>query len=121
MDTGLPVSLIVEATLTVLLAATLISCVVLERRLRGLRKDQERLSHAVRSLNGAIAAAQASLGGLRAAATEADETLGRKMGMARKLADELSVLAAAGERIAARMEAAHDARQRNAAPLRAAR
>ena len=108
MDTGLPVSLIVEATLTFLLAATLFSCAMLERRLRFLRKDQDKLNATVRGLNAAIAGAQASLAGLRAAASEADENLGRKVGMARKLADELSLLASAGDRIASRMEAVHD-------------
>ena len=122
MDTGLPVSLIVETTLTLLLGATLVTCILLERRLRFLRKDQDKLAHTVLSLNGAIAAAQASLSGLRAAASEADATLGRKVGMARKLADELSVLASAGERIAARMEAAHEERHRRNPPqLRAMR
>jgi hypothetical protein len=122
MDTGLPVSLIVEGTLTFLLAATLFSCVLLERRLRGLRRDQQKLVQTVVNLNHAIAGAQASLAGLRAAANEADERLGRKVGMARKLSEELSLLANAGERIATRMEAARDERLRaNAPQLRVAR
>jgi hypothetical protein len=102
----LPVSLIVEITLAALLAATLLSCVRLESRLRNLRQDQESLSATVRALNGAIGAAQNSLAGLRAAAHEADETLGRKVVSARGLADELSLLNSAGERIANRMESA---------------
>lgn len=110
----LPVSLIVEITLAVLLAATLFCCVRLENRLRALRDDQESLSSTVRALNGAIAAAQASLGGLRVAAHEADETLGRKVSSARGLADELSLLTSAGERIASRMENARGTRPENA-------
>ena len=102
----LPVSLIVEVTLAVLLAATLLSCARLERRLRNLRNDQESLSGTVRALNGAIGAAQASLASLRAAAQSADETLGRKVSAARGLADELALLTSAGERIAGRMESA---------------
>jgi conjugal transfer/entry exclusion protein len=107
MIANLPVSLIVEITLGVLLAATLFCCMRLETRLRNLRDDQATLSSTVRALNGAIGAAQASLAGLRAAATEADETLGRKVKSARGLADELSLLTSAGERIANRMETAH--------------
>ncbi|HXJ01033.1 MAG TPA: DUF6468 domain-containing protein [Micropepsaceae bacterium] len=106
MIATIPVSLIVEITLGVLLAATLFCCVRLETRLRNLRNDQATLSSTVRALNGAIGAAQASLAGLRAAATEADENLGRKVKSARGLADELSVLTSAGERIASRMETA---------------
>jgi hypothetical protein len=119
MDTGLPVSLIVEATLTVLLGATLFSCAMLERRLRLLRRDQDRLNTTIRGLNAAIGAAQGSLAQLHVAATEADETLGRKVTMARALTDELSLLASAGERIAARMESAHDQRAGLRAPVSA--
>ena len=106
MIADLPVSLIVEVTLAVLLAATLFCCARLERRLRQLRKDQDSLSGTVRALNTAIGAAQASLAALRAAAQDADETLGRKVASARGLADELSLLTSAGDRIATRMESA---------------
>jgi Flp pilus assembly protein TadB len=100
----LPVSLIVEVTLAVLLAATLVYCIRLDRRLSHLRGDQESLSGAVGALNAAVTAAQASLAGLRAAAHDADESLGRKLSSARGLADELSLLTSSGERIAARIE-----------------
>jgi Flp pilus assembly protein TadB len=106
MIANLPVSLIVEMTLAALLAATLFCCARLESRLKNLRKDQESLSGTVRALNGAIAAAQTSLAGLRAAAEDADQTLGRKVAAARATADELSLLTSAGERIASRMESA---------------
>ena len=111
-----PVSLIVEVTLAGLLAATLICCVKLDRRLRLLRSDQESLSGAVRALNAAVAAAQTSLSGLRAAAQDADESLGRKVSSARGLADELSLLTSAGERIAARIESARANNAAHAAP-----
>ncbi len=111
-----PVSLIVEVTLAGLLAATLICCVKLDRRLRLLRNDQESLSGAVRALNAAVAAAQTSLSGLRAAAQDADESLGRKVSSARGLADELSLLTSAGERIAARIESARANNAAHAAP-----
>jgi Flp pilus assembly protein TadB len=103
---ALPVSLIVEVTLAGLLAATLYTCARLESRLRQLRKDQQGLSGTVRALNTAIGSAQSSLAALRAAAHEADETLGRKVTTARGLADELSLLTSAGDRIASRMESA---------------
>ena len=118
MIESLPVSVIVEATLAFLLAATLFCCVRLERRLRNLRKDQEGLSGTVRALNTAIAAAQQSLMGLRAAAQDADETLGRKVSAARGLADELALLTSAGDRIAGRMESARASQA--TAPLRSA-
>ena len=116
MIAALPVSLIVEVTLAVLLGATLICCVRLDRRLRDLRNDQESLSGTVRALNVAVTAAQTSLAGLRAAAQDADESLGRKVSSARGLADELSVLTSAGERIAARIESGRGHNTAHAAP-----
>jgi uncharacterized protein DUF6468 len=116
MIAAFPVSLIVEVALAGLLAATLICCVRLDRRLRLLRNDQESLSGAVRALNAAVAAAQTSLSGLRAAAQDADETLGRKVSSARGLADELSLLTSSGERIAARIESARGHSAAHAAP-----
>ena len=115
MIATLPVSLIVEMTLAALLGATLVCCIRLDRRLRHLRSDQESLSGTVRALNAAVAAAQTSLTGLRAAAHDADDTLGRKVSSARGLADELALLTAAGERIAARIESAR-ANHAHAAP-----
>ena len=106
---SIPVSLLLEVTLGLLLVATLMCCVRLEWRLKNLRKDQDSLVGTVRSLNGAITAAQASLAGLRAAAREADENLGRRVATARGVADELALLTSAGERIAERFESAHAA------------
>ena len=108
MDIGLPIDLVLEILLGLLLAATLFCCRTLELRLRNLRGDQEELIGTVRALSGAITAAQLSLAGLRTAAKEADETLGKKVQTARALADELAMLNAAGERVATRMENARD-------------
>ena len=101
---GFDVSLVVEIVLTLLLAATVGYCAVLERRLRGLRSDQAALTHTVEALNSGIARAQSSLFALRNAATEAGEALEGNLGKARSLTDELSVMLAAGERIATRIE-----------------
>jgi len=106
MSFALSLSTIVECILAMLLAATLVYCVKLEKRLRQLREDQENLNATVGSLNAGIAAAQASLAGLKAAAKEAGEALGAKVPGARALADELSMLVTSGDRIASRIEGA---------------
>jgi len=106
MSFDLPISMIVEITLVALLVATLICCINLDRRLKQLRKDQESLNGTVHALNTAVISASASIAKLRAAAAEADETLGSQVTSARNLVDELSLLTAASERIATRMEAA---------------
>ena len=106
MNFDLPISMIIEVTLAALLAATLICCFSLDRRLKRLRMDQESLNGTVHALNAAVISASASVAKLRAAAAEADKTLGGKVTSARALVDELQLLTAACERIATRMEGA---------------
>ncbi|HWX90953.1 MAG TPA: DUF6468 domain-containing protein [Rhizomicrobium sp.] len=95
-----------EMALDVLLAFTLIYCVILERRLAAVRRGQEGLSRTIGELNMAISGAGASLRALKAAAGEAAQTLDERLKRARLHIDELSVLTASGERIAQRMEGA---------------
>jgi len=96
----------VEVALEVLLVATLCYCVLLERRLRAVRKGQEGLSRTVGELNMAIAGAGASLRALKAAAGESAQTMDERLKRARLHIDELSVLVASGERIADRIDRA---------------
>ena len=100
----------VEIALEVLLAATLCYCILLERRLAAVRKGQEGLARHIGELNMAISGAGASLRALKAAAGEAAQTLDERLKRARLHIDELSVLAASGERIADRMENAANRR-----------
>jgi hypothetical protein len=95
-----------EIVLEILLAATLCYCIVLERRLAAVRRGQEGLGRHIGELNMAIAGAGASLRALKSAAGEAAQTLDERLKRARLHIDELSVLTASGERIAARMEGA---------------
>ena len=95
-----------ELGLEILLAFTLVYCVILERRLAAVRKGQEGLKQHIGELNMAIAGAGASLRALKSAAGEAAQTLDERLKRARLHIDELSVLTASGERIASRMEGA---------------
>jgi hypothetical protein len=105
---------IVEVSLELLLAVTLCYCIVLERRLRAVRKGQEGLTRTIGELNMAIAGAGASLRALKSAAGEAAQTLDERLKRARLHIDELSVLTASGERIADRIESAASPRGRTA-------
>jgi hypothetical protein len=100
------VTFYMELALEVLLAFTLVYCVILERRLAAVRKGQEGLKRHIGELNMAIAGAGASLRALKSAAGEAAQTLDERLKRARLHIDELSVLTASGERIAQRMEVA---------------
>jgi hypothetical protein len=106
MNFDLPLSMILELTLAALLVPTLVCCFSVERRLKRLRQDQESLKGTVLALNTAIVSANAGVARLREAAAEADRSLGGKVTSARALVDELSLLTAACERIATRMEGA---------------
>ena len=97
-------SLIVEIALTVLLAATVIYCAVLERKLSALRKGQDGLKDIITDLNTAIVAAGSSMRMLKSAAAGAIENLDERVSRARSTIDELSLLTASGERIADRIE-----------------
>jgi len=97
---------IAQIVLEILLAATLVYCILLERRLAAVRKGQEGLKTHIGELNMAIAGAGASLRALKAAAGEAATTLDDRLKRARLHIDELSVLTTSGERIAQRMESA---------------
>lgn len=94
----------VEVALEVLLAATLVYCILLERRLAAVRKGQEGLSRTIGELNMAIAGAGASLRALKSAAGEAAGTLDERLKRARLHIDELSMLTGSAERIADRIE-----------------
>jgi hypothetical protein len=100
------ISLIVEIALSGLLLATLAYCAVLERRLAALRSGQDGLKQTVVELNTAIVAAGASLQSLKSSAAGAAEILDERIARARGMIDELSLLAASGERIAERIASA---------------
>ena len=93
-----------ELTLCILLAATLVYCIVLERRLNAVRKGQDGLKTMIGDLDAAISGAGASLRALKSAAASASETLDERLARARALADELELLASSGERIAQRFD-----------------
>ena len=96
---------VLELALTVLLAATLVYCIVLERRLAAVRKGQEGLKRMIGELNAAISGAGASLRALKGGCRECRGNAGRtSQARPAALADELALLTASGERIAERFD-----------------
>ena len=96
-------SLIVEIVLTLLLAATLVYCAILERRLSALRKNQDGFKDTITELNEAIVTASTSMRMLKSSVAGAAETLDDRLSRARNLSDELALLTNSGERIAQRI------------------
>ena len=108
------ISLAIELVLSALLLATLVTCVLLERRLSALRTGQDGLKDTISELNSAIANAGASMRALKANASTVSEQLEQGISRGRSLADELSLLTSSGDRIAARIE---QSTPRTTAPL----
>ena len=98
----------VELALIGLLAITLVYCIVLERRLAGVRKGQESIKAVIGELDTAITNAGASIRALKATAAGAAEQLDDRLSRARSIIDELSLLTASGDRIAQRFDRAAD-------------
>jgi hypothetical protein len=111
-------SFVFEITLCVLLAATLVYCFVLERRLRSVRAGQEEMKSTIGHLNTSLAAAGASLRAMQTAAGTVGETLDRRVVCARAAIDELSLVTASAERIAQRMERTVDTQAAVRTPMR---
>jgi phage shock protein A len=98
------ISLAIELMLSALLVATLIYCVLLERRLSALRSGQDGLKDTIAELNTAIGNAGASMRALKASASSVSEQLETGISRGRSIADELSLLTSSGDRIASRIE-----------------
>jgi hypothetical protein len=112
------IGMIVEIALMGLLAVTLVYCIVLERRLSAVRRDQAGLKGIIGELNTAITNAGASMRALKATATGAAETLDDRLARARTTIDELSLLTASGERIAERFDRAATQQAATRAPAK---
>lgn len=104
-------SIVLELVLTLLLAVTVVYCIILERRLAGVKKGQQALGATVRDLNAAILRAGDALASLKAVSGSAAAELEERVRRARALSDELELLTASGERIADRFDRAISAKK----------
>ena len=109
---------IIEGGLCFLLAATLVYCMVLERRLKAVRQGQQEMNATIGDLNASLASAGASLRAMQLAAGSVGEQLDRKLATARATIDELSLVSGSAERIAQRMERTVDNNAAGRAPVR---
>lgn len=88
--TGSYLALIVEGLVAMLLVATIVYCIVVNRKLNSLKADQERLGDIVQELNQATQHAQTAIGGLRATVDTADRDLGTRLEAAGELETKLA-------------------------------
>ncbi len=95
---------LLDGLIAALLVATIVWSVVLNRRLKGLRRNQEELSNLIGALNQAAERAEAGIAALRANAEEAGASLQSSITQAERLNEELTYLAKRGSRLAQRLE-----------------
>ncbi|MGF1545631.1 MAG: DUF6468 domain-containing protein [Parvularculaceae bacterium] len=102
MSAGLLINVVVIA----LLGATCLYCARLSRRLDEVKSGQTALKEAIDEFDAAARRAEATLARIEETGLESARNLTRTKDRASALATDLSVMVAAGERIAARIEAA---------------
>lgn len=97
------ISLILDGLVILLLAATIVYCIILNRRLALLRKNEGELHVLIASFNQATARAEAGIGSLKKAADGVRDSLRSQIEDAKALCDELSFIIERGDTLAARI------------------
>lgn len=115
-------SFFLDALIAVLLIATIVWCVLLNRRLVGLRRHQSELATLISELNVATERAEIGIAELKHNAEAAGASLETSIERARRLNDDLTYLSERGGRLVDRLEHSTRATRRNeAGPSSAAR
>ncbi len=94
-----------EIVLVVLLLATLVQTLRLERALGALRRDRVALEALIAGFNASTRQAEAGVERLKAAADGAGRLIERQIGVSASLKDDLILLSERGDRLADRLDA----------------
>ncbi len=86
-----PITIVLELSLGVLLAACLFYCWRLDRKLSALRAGQDGIREAARELNASVAAAEAAVKSLRQTAHETGRDLQGRIDTASAIAEKLGL------------------------------
>jgi hypothetical protein len=101
-----------ELLTVVLLAATIVACFTLHRRVAVLRQAQAEMARAIEGFNLATARAEAGILSMRQASEDAGIALQKQIDKARAVAEDLSVAVRTGDRIVNRIGQAAEAGRR---------
>ncbi len=106
----------IEALVAVLLAATIVYCSILDRRLKRLRNDETSMRGTITELVSATHAAERAIAALRATVSQTEETLSDRLGRAQELSSQMAGQLGEGEEVIGRItriaKAARDHAQR---------
>jgi len=97
------IGLIIEGTVAILLVVTIGYCMVLERRLRRLRADEESLRAVIAELITATEIADRAISGLKVTVRECDQNLGERLRAAERFSASIEAQLAAGEEVLRRL------------------
>jgi branched-subunit amino acid permease len=93
--------LMVEGLVAVLLLLTIVFCIVLNKRLKKLRADEQALKATIAELITATEIAERAVAGLKVTVRDCDENLGARLRAGEALADELGQQMESGQQILA--------------------
>jgi hypothetical protein len=97
------VGLIVEMLVAALLMLTIGYCMLLNKRLKRLKADEQSLKATIAELITATEIAERAIGGLKVTVRDCDQTLGGQLALAGELADRLKTQTLAGEEVLHRL------------------
>jgi hypothetical protein len=95
--------LIIESLVAVLLMLTIGYCMLLNKRLKLLRSDEQSMRGTIAELITATEIAERAIGGLKMTVRECDENLGNQLSTGAELATKLKKQIAAGEDVLHRL------------------
>lgn len=97
------IGIAIEALVALLLAITIVYCMLLNRRLARLKADEQTLKSTIGELINATEIAERAIAGLKNAAQECDEGLGRRLRVAEAMSANLSRQTTSGEQLVAKL------------------
>ena len=97
------IGLLIETLVAVLLIVTIAYCMLLNKRLKRLRADEQSLKATIAELITATEIAERAVGGLKITVRECDQNLGGQLAMANELTDRLRKQTMAGEEVLHRL------------------
>jgi hypothetical protein len=97
------IGIIIEGTVAILLVVTIGYCMLLERRLRRLRADEESLRAVIAELITATEIADRAISGLKVTVRECDQNLGERLRTAERFSASMDEQIAAGDAVLRRL------------------
>ena len=95
---------LLDILIAILLVTTIVWCVLLNRRLKGLRENQSELATLIAELNLAASRAEAGISGLKSNAEDAGASLQSSIIHAERINDDLAYLSERGSRLVERLD-----------------